>query len=222
LNSIYLLKSSNYIDKVILKKRQEMLAIIDKFLEEDNLSDVTDIGTTLDSKHDHSNYIIKNLKNINIYKSISDQKITTNFFSKILNKSITENFSDQEISEYCSDLVISNATLEHVGNRINQKKMIENIIKLSKKKFVIITPNRYHPLDFHTQLPFLHWLPKKIHRKILYLIGLKFYSLEKNLNLLSFRDLKDFLGEFKNIKYNIFHIKFFGFKSNFIILGRIL
>ena len=222
MNPIYLLKSSKYIDKVILEKRKEMVNIINRFLEEDNLSEATDIGTTLDTKHDHSNYLIKNLKNIKTYKSISDQKITTNFFSKILTKSITENFTDLEINEYGSDLVISNATLEHVGNRMNQVKMISNIIKLSKKKFVIITPNRYHPLDFHTQIPFLHWLPKSIHRKILNLIGLKFYSKEENLNLMSLNDLKFFLKEFRNIKYDIFYIRLFGFKSNLIVLGKVL
>jgi len=199
-----------------------MLSIINKFLEDDILYDVTDIGTTLDTKHDHSNYLVKNLKQIKNFKSISNQKIITNFFSKILTKSITENFSDLEIKEYSSDLVISNATLEHVGNKIKQKKMISNVIKLSKKKFVIITPNRYHPLDFHTQIPFLHWLPKSIHRKILNLVGLKFYSQEENLNLISLNDLKFFLEEFKNIKYNISYIRLFGFKSNLIVLGEVL
>lgn len=222
MNQIYLHKSSKYIDNTILKKRQEMLSIINKFLEDDILYDVTDIGTTLDTKHDHSNYLVKNLKQIKNFKSISNQKIITNFFSKILTKSITENFSDLEIKEYSSDLVISNATLEHVGNKIKQKKMISNVIKLSKKKFVIITPNRYHPLDFHTQIPFLHWLPKSIHRKILNLVGLKFYSQEENLNLISLNDLKFFLEEFKNIKYNISYIRLFGFKSNLIVLGEVL
>ena len=100
-------------------------------------------------------------------KSISDQKInSTFFFIKSLNKSILEKFSYEEINQYSSDLVLSNATIEHVGSSANQLQMISNIIKLTKKNFVLITPNRYHPIDFHTQIPLIHWLPKKIHRKI--------------------------------------------------------
>ena len=68
------------------------------------------------------------------------------FFSKILKKSITEEFSENELYKFSSDLVISNATIEHVDGVLNQKKMIENIIKLTKKIFVITTPNRFHPI----------------------------------------------------------------------------
>ena len=64
-------------------------------------------------------------------------------------------------------MVISSATIEHVGSYDNQFKMIENIMKLTNKYFFITTPNRFFPIDFHTKIPFLHLLPKKIHRKIL-------------------------------------------------------
>ena len=100
--------------------------------------------------------------------------------------------------------------------------MISNIIKLTKKNFVLITPNRYHPIDFHTQIPLIHWLPKKIHRKILSLIGLKFYSKEENLNLLSTTDLINLLNNFDTIQYEVRYINLLGFKSNCIIFGKII
>jgi len=198
-----------------------MLDILNKFYEKDELYDALDIGTTNDTKYYHSNFLIKNLKNIKVYKSISNQKIDSNFFYKTLNKSVLEKFSTDEINNYSSDLVLSNATIEHVGNSANQLQMISNIIALTKKKFVLITPCRSHPIDFHTQIPFIHWLPKKVHRKILFLIGLKFYSKEENLNLLSTTDLINFLNNFDNIEYEIRYINFLGFKSNCIIFGKV-
>ena len=206
---------------IILKKQKEIVDIINKFYEKDELYDALDIGTTNDIQNYHSNYLIKNLKNIKIYKSISNQKIGDNFFIKTLNKSILEKFSIDEISNYRSDLVLSNATIEHVGSFANQLLMISNIIALTKKNFILITPNRSHPIDFHTQIPFIHWLPKKIHRKILSLIGLKFYSREENLNLLSTSDLINLLNNFDNIEYEIRYINFLGFKSNCIIFGKV-
>jgi len=119
-----------------------------------------------------------------------------------------------------SDLVISNATIEHVGDFNNQKKMIQNIILLTKKYFIITTPNRFHPIDFHTKLPFLHWFPKNIHRRILKILKLDFFSREENLNLLGKNELKNLLtvGGAKN--YKIFDISFLGFKSNYIVIGK--
>ena len=222
MNSIYLHKPTRFINHIILQKRKEILDIINEYYENKDLYDALDIGSTDDIKHDHSNYLVKNLKKIKVFKSISDQKINSDFFTKCLNKSILEKFTSNEINQYESDLVLSNATIEHVGSSENQLQMISNIIKLSKKNFVLITPNRYHPIDFHTQIPLIHWLPKNIHRKILSLIGFKFYSEEKNLNLLSVSDLRNFLNNFDNIKYEIRYIRLFGFKSNFIIFGKVI
>ena len=199
-----------------------MADVINKYYEADDLKDALDIGTTNNMEHSHNNYIIKNLKNIKVFKSISDQKINSTFFIKSLNKSILEKFSYEEINQYSSDLVFSNATIEHVGNTTNQLKMISNVIKLTKKNFVITAPNRYHPIDFHTQIPLIHWLPKKIHRKILSLIGLKFYSKEENLNLLSKTDLINLLNNFDTIQYEVRYINLLGFKSNCIIFGKII
>ena len=64
-------------------------------------------------------------------------------------------------------------------------EMINNIIKLSKKYFVVTTPNRFYPIDFHTKLPLIHWLPKSMYSILLKTIGLKFFSKEENLNLFS-------------------------------------
>ena len=189
MSKIYAVNHYTFIDKIVIKKRQEMCDIINEELSDYTIQDALDIGSTNDLDNKSSNYLIRNLKNIKIYKSISDQVISNNFFSKCLTKSITENFSYDEIQSMKSDVVISNATIEHVGGFEQQKKMIENMLLLTKKYFIITTPNRYHPLDFHTKLPILHWFPKKIHRKLLKLLKLEFFSKEENLNLLSKKDL---------------------------------
>ena len=82
-----------------------MVDMINKFYEKDEVYDALDIGTTNDMEYYHSNYLIKNLKNIKTYKSISNQKLDSNFFTKTLNKSILEEFSTDGINNYSSDLV---------------------------------------------------------------------------------------------------------------------
>jgi hypothetical protein len=217
---IYLTNHYSFFEKVLLKKRKEILILLKEFLNNKEIKDILDVGTTEDDSNDSSNYLIKNLGEDKNYKSISDQTITSNFFSKVLKRSITNNFSEDEIKNFQSDLVISNATIEHVGNFENQIKMCNNIVNLSKKYFIIMTPNRYHPLEFHTKIPIIHWLPKKIHRKILRLLGLNFLAEEKNLNLLSQYDFELIMRELNQNNYEIKYINFFFIKSNLILIGE--
>jgi len=96
------------------------------------------------------------------------------------------------------------------------------MIKLSKKYIVITTPNRFFPIEVHTKLPLIHWLPKNIFRKILLLLGMSYFADEKNLNLLDKNDLHIILSNFsKKINYKIYNIKFLGFVSNFFVIGEL-
>ena len=121
-NFIYSKYHNNFFDKIILRKRLEIVNIINNIILKNKINDVLDIGTTRDDINASSNIIIKNLKNIKNLYSISDQKIELPYFNKALQKSIIENFTHDEINEFKADLVISNATIEHVGSNNNQKK----------------------------------------------------------------------------------------------------
>ena len=217
---IYLTKHYSFFEKILLKKRKEILVILKEFLKDKEIKDILDIGSTEDDNNESSNYLIKNLDNNKVYKSISDQTISSNFFSKALKKSITDDFTKNDIENFQSDLVISNATIEHVGSFESQIKMCSNVINLSRKYFIIITPNRFHPLEFHTKIPIIHWFPKKFHRMILRLVGLKFFAKEKNLNLLSENDFKLIMRGLNQTNYEIKHINFFLIKSNLILIGK--
>jgi len=221
MNSIFVTNHFKFIDRIVLNKRKEMANIINRQLDNIELTDALDIGSTDDNNFESSNFLIKNINNIKHYKSLSNQVITDKFFSSSLIKSITDNLSVEEVDKFKSDLVISNATIEHVGSLEDQIKMISNVIRLSKKIFIITTPNRFHPIDFHTKLPLIHWLPKKIHRKLLNMLNLSFFAKEDNLNLMSENDLKKALTNQNIKKYKIFHIRLFGFKSNFLVIGEV-
>jgi len=215
----YLRGHTKFADNIIHKKRLEIISIIKENLISPNFKDILDIGTTVDTSKS-SNLIIKNLKNFKSYKSISNQKITSNLFTKKLQKSITQDFSLNELETFRSDVVISNATIEHVGSDQQQLKMLKNIVKLTKKIFIVVTPNRLHPIEFHSKIPFIHWLPKKMHRKILSVIGMSYLSKEKNMNLLKPINLVNLMKNFNNVEYEIKFVKFLMFKSNIILIGK--
>ncbi len=63
-------------------------------------------------------------------------------------------FADSEF-----DLGFSNAVVEHVaGGREGQRRFVHELCRVSGRVFVT-TPNRWFPLEVHTLLPFVHWLP---------------------------------------------------------------
>jgi SAM-dependent methyltransferase len=57
------------------------------------------------------------------------------------------------------DLGFSNAVVEHVaGGRAGQRRFVAELCRVAGRVFVT-TPNRFFPLDPHSRLPFVHWLP---------------------------------------------------------------
>jgi ubiquinone/menaquinone biosynthesis C-methylase UbiE len=121
-------------------------------------------------------------------------------------------FADNEF-----DLVFSSAVLEHVGAFERQKAYIPEAVRTSRKYVFLTTPNRYHPFEFHTYLPFLHWLPKKLYRKFLKLLKLDYLSKEENLNLLDRRTLKKICNQL-GVRFKIAHVNFLGLPSNLLLI----
>ena len=57
------------------------------------------------------------------------------------------------------DLGFSNAVVEHVaGGRDGQRRFVAELCRVAQRVFVT-TANRWFPLEVHTLLPVVHWLP---------------------------------------------------------------
>tara|TARA_B100001175_G_scaffold317175_1_gene333162 strand:- start:2408 stop:3091 length:684 start_codon:yes stop_codon:yes gene_type:complete len=219
---LYIQYENNFFDKIINKKRIEMVNLIKKNIDISQINDLLDIGTTEDITAKSSNIFCKLLDNIKIHKSISNQKITNKRFNSSIEKSITSDFNEDLIKSFKSDLVISSATIEHVGDFENQVIKVKNMISLSKKYIVLSTPNKFYPIEFHTKLPFVHWLPKKIFRKILIFLKMNYFADQNNLNLLSKKELTTILDLFSDkINYKIYNIRFLGLISNFFVICKL-
>ncbi len=125
------------------------------------------------------------------------------------------------IKDEAYDWCISSAVLEHVGTHNDQVHFLSECGRTSQRVF-LTTPNRYHWLEFHTKLPFIHWLPKNLHRRILRGVGVKFWAEEAHLNLLSKKDLEHLavktLG--RDFTYTISSVWTLGMPSNFVLIAH--
>lgn len=118
-------------------------------------------------------------------------------------------FKDKEF-----DIVVSWATLEHVGDYKDQEFFLNEIFRVGKKVF-ITTPYRGCIYEPHTGLPIAQWLPLSIFRSICEKTGRKFWATPENLNPLWVSDLAK-MKLSRRVKVRIF--KTFNFLPSHIII----
>jgi SAM-dependent methyltransferase len=91
-------------------------------------------------------------------------------------------FGDDEF-----DIAFSNAVIEHVGGPAKQQRFVDEALRVSRRAFVT-TPNRWFPVEVHTRLPLVHWLPDAAAHRV-YDLTRKPWA--KDNHLLGPRELRD-------------------------------
>jgi hypothetical protein len=117
------------------------------------------------------------------------------------------------------DLVFSNAVVEHIGSREQQRSFIDELLRVAKRAF-ITTPNRRHPIEFHTVTPLLHYLPTRVYRPIYAAAGFEFFSKEENLNLLDANQFLNLLRPDARERAELTFHRFLGINSNLLLSIR--
>lgn len=156
----------------------------------DAIATALDVGSTQDTESASSNYFARELARFSDVTLFSDQPIEIERDIDFPVKAALSGDAcafGREIGQF--DLVLSSATIEHVGDSGRQRRMIDCCLRVARKFVVITTPNRWYPVELHTALPLLHWLPRPLYRRLLRTMGLDFFAEEQNLNLLGRRDL---------------------------------
>jgi len=179
---------------------------------------VIDIGTTPSLDYEQNVFLEKTKNNKRVTcLSNQDCRILLEKYKNIKEIIIGDGKKTNFSNNYF-DIVHSNATIEHVGSFKNQIAFVKEMLRITNHYVFIQTPNRFYPIDFHTIIPFIHWLPKNIHRKILKLFKMNFYAQEDNINLLSKKELIKICKILHINQYKIIEHKLFFFTSNFILI----
>lgn len=157
-------------------------------------------------------------KNITIY-ILNLKKIlitSSNFKGVIGNVRNMKRFKNKEF-----DIVFSNATIEHVGDLSNQRKMATEAQRVGKYYF-IHSPNRYFPTDPHFFLPFFPIYPLALKLFLIMHFNIGWYNKANNktqalkiINSVRLLSKKELIKLFP--KGRIIEEKFLGFKKSFII-----
>ena len=114
------------------------------------------------------------------------------------------------------DIVYCTAVLEHGGSPLRQREFVADLCRVAPRRFVTV-PNRAFPIEPHTCLPLVHWLPQRWFRRLLRGTRYDFWSHEENLNYVSASDLRTLWPDPSRSTVLFSGIGFGSCKSNLVI-----
>ena len=179
-------------------------------------SRVLDVGVTSDDSFPESNFFERWYphKNMITCAGVEDAAHLESEYPGVKFKGVKPGeplpFKDREF-----DIVFSNAVVEHTGGQSAQRFFIGELCRVGRA-FFITTPYRFFPVEHHTGLPLLHFLPRRWHRACLR-GSYRRWADENNLRLLGREDFRRLFPP--GIKPQIQLVRLFGFPSNIAAFG---
>lgn len=119
------------------------------------------------------------------------------------------------------DWIFCSEVLEHAGPHAHQLNLLRELNRIARKGVFVATENRRHPIEFHTGLPLLHWLPGSLWRGSLRLLGKGQWASETLLNPVGSDALKNMAATLPGLaSSDIGHLRVAGVKAHFFLMLR--
>jgi hypothetical protein len=181
---------------------------------------IADVGVTSDREHDHSNYFEAWYQHKSQITAVGIEDAS---FLEAAYPGVTfirASGTALPFADGSFDFVHSSAVIEHAGSFAQQTQLLSEIWRVAKRGVFVTTPNRWFPIELHTVLPFLHYLPPPHYRAILRKIGLSFFAEESNLNLMSGQSLSEAAKNAGMINFSVRSARLLGLTSNLLLIAK--
>src|SRR6266446_5605268 len=213
-------KPKSLSNKIGWHQRRKMFERFVNSMEVGAFDTILDIGVTTDRSFDGSNY----LEDWYPHKSritavgVDNAEFLESLFPGV--RFVRADGRDLPFESGAFDFVHSSAVLEHVGSRQQQTQFLREAWRVARKGVFITTPNRRFPVEFHTVLPLIHWLPIPLYRKLLAALRYEFFADESNLNLLSVRSLTQTATAAAIERFDVGSVSLLGLSTNLMLIAR--
>ena len=206
--------------KVAAHQRRKMFA---RFLAETGAAAtdaVLDVGATSDTSYEASNYLEAWYphKHMVTAVGIDDASFLPRQFPGM--RFVQANGLNLPFRDGAFDVVHSAAVIEHVGAFERQCGFLRECGRVARRAVFVTTPNRWFPVEFHTVLPLLHWLPKPMFRGLMRRSGRGFFAEEANLNLMTARELVRAAAGIDDYEFEVSSVFLAGWPSNLLLTMR--
>ena len=182
----------------------------------DELSKILDVGFSNKEYSPVDNYIEKNYvypQNVTAL-GIEEYDLFEKRYPRV--KVVRYNGRDFPFQNKEFDVVWSNAVIEHVGEFDQQVYFVKEMTRVGRRVY-FSTPNRSFPIEVHSRIPLLHWLPDSVFHPLARLLGKGFVT-GNYMRLLTAWNLRKIL-KFAGIEdYKLIKKRKFGLTLDFVVV----
>jgi len=209
----------SYISRLLVRVREEVFQIFVATFRPSPSQTILDIGLSADD-HRSSNHFEKRYPHTERICGLSVEHLPE----------LRDQFPDLALiqgdgralpfANESFDFVYSHAVIEHVGSQTQQIRFLAEALRVARHGILITTPNRWHPLEPHTGLPLLHFLPAPVYRAVYRLLGKGMYASEQTLHLMGAPTLRALAREVKpnGARMRLHRVRWLGFASNLVLV----
>ena len=210
-----LAKADSMATKIAAYQRRKMYG---RFLTISGISPeetLLDVGATSERSYEASNYLEAwyPYKDRITAVGLDDASFLDRFYPGMTFR--YANGLDLPFQNGAFDVVHSSAVLEHVGSREYQRGFVFELCRVARRGVFLTTPNRWFPVEFHTQLPLVHWLPKPYFHSLLRLTGRGCFASDSILNLLAPSTLRNLVPD--GLDSRLSTVKLMGWPTNLLL-----
>ena len=209
----------SYIDGLLVRVREEIFQIFVSTFRPSPAQSILDIGVSADD-HRSSNHFEKRYPHTERICGLSVERLPE----------LRDQFPDLVLvqgdgralpfADESFDFVYSHAVIEHVGSQAQQIRFLAEAVRVARHGILITTPNRWHPVETHTGLPLLHFLPAPLYRAVYKLLGKGMYASERTLHLMGAPTIRALARKVKpkDASMRLHRVRWLGFASNLVLV----
>jgi hypothetical protein len=209
----------SYIAGLLVRVREEIFQIFVSTFRPSPTQTILDIGVSADD-HRSSNHFEKRYPHTERICGLSVERLPE----------LRDQFPDLVLvqgdgralpfADGSFDFVYSHAVIEHVGSQAQQVRFLAEALRVARHGILITTPNRWHPVETHTGLPLLHFLPAPLYRAVYKRLGKGMYASEGTLHLMGAPTLRALARKVnpKDASVRLHRVRWIGFASNLVLV----
>jgi len=211
----------SYIAGTLVRVREEILQIFVAAFRPSPSQTILDIGVSADD-HRSSNHLEKRYPHTRRICGLSVEHLPE-LHAQFPGLALVQGDARAlPFADGSFDFVYSHAVIEHLGTRAQQARFLAEALRVARRGILITTPNRWHPLETHTGLPLLHFLPAPLYRRLYRLLGKGMYSSEGTLHLMGAPALRGLVRKVKpkDASVRLHQVRWLGLASNLVLVVR--